>query len=63
MGRRNQRRELRKLREYKTEKMREKEKFLSCLGMLIIGDGKPFYRLSKWLPLIFPIMNINGTHK
>ena len=43
--------------------LREKEKFLFYLGMHIIGDGKPFYRLSKWLSLIFPIMNINETHK
>ena len=36
MGRRNQIRELRKLREWKTEKIRESKKFLFCLGMHII---------------------------
>ena len=33
------------------------------LGMHIIGDEKPFYRLFKWLSLIFINENINGTHK
>ena len=32
MGIRNQRRGLRKLREWKTERMKESKKFLSCLG-------------------------------
>ena len=54
---------LRKLREWKTEIIRESKKFIFCLGMHIIGDEKPFYRLSKWLPLIFSLMNINETHK
>ena len=43
--------------------MRESKKFISCLGIHITGDGKPFYRLFKWLPLIFPLININGTYK
>ena len=47
----------------KVERMRESKKFISCLGIHIIGDGKPFYRLPKWLPLIFINENINGTHK
>ena len=51
----------------KVERMKNRENggrsFLSFLEMYITGDGKPFYRLSKWLPLIYPLMNINETHK
>ena len=54
--------------EKRVEKIKEREReweeelFFLFLGMYIIGDGKPFYRLSKWLPLISPLMNINETH-
>ena len=47
----------------KDKGMRKMEKFLSYLEVHIIGDGKSFYMLSKLLLLIFPLMNINGTHK
>ena len=52
----------------KVDRMKNKEnerskKFLSCLMIHITGDEKPFYRLCKWLQLIFPLMNINKTHK
>ena len=49
-------------RENKKERMRERE-FLSLFRMHIIEDGKPFYRLSKLILLIFSLMNINGSHK
>ena len=42
----------------KKERERERENFFSFLGMHVIGDGKLFYRFSKWLSL----MNINGSH-
>ena len=60
MGESNQKWEL---RESKTERTREIEKFLSCLEVHIIGNEKLFYRLFKWSPLMFSLMNINGTHK
>ena len=44
------------------ENTRKKE-FLSFPGIHITGDEKHFYRLSKWLPLIFLLMNINGSNK
>ena len=50
---------------WENEKQRywEEENFFLFLGMYITGHGKPFYRLSKWLPLISSLMNINETHK
>ena len=47
----------------KREREWEEEFFFLFLGMSITEDGKSFYRLSKWLPLISPLMNINETHK
>ena len=49
--------------EKEREKEWEKEFFFLFLEMSITGNGKSFYRLSKWLPLISPLMNINETHK
>ena len=46
----------------KREREWEEEFFFLFLGMSITGDEKSFYRLSKWLPLISPFMNINETH-
>ena len=67
MGRKESKKKLKRIRrmkgrENKRERMRERE-FLSLFRMHIIKDGKPFYRLSKLLLLIFSLMNINGGHK
>ena len=55
----NRKKESEKRVERIKDKENERNGEISFLGIRIIGDGKPFYRLSKWLPL----MNINGSHK
>ena len=55
--------QIRELREWKIERVREREIFLSYSMIYIIGDVKPFYTLFKLLSLIFLLININGSHK
>ena len=43
--------QIRELREWKTKRMRKK-KFFFAHDICYTSDGKPFYRLFKWFPLM-----------